>query len=103
MAKQEQRVAIEIRGLFKVIKYFGITLLIGAIISYITTRFFNWDIILLNIHLQNLWLLIPEGTILFGAGWLWSWSRSSEKKKRQKQAREQLQVLIKEAGGETKK
>ena len=103
MAKSEQRVAIEIRGLFKLIKYFGITFLIGAITSYVGTRFFNLDILLLNFHLHNLWLIIPEGTILFGAIWLWNWSRTSEKNKREKQAQEQLKALIKEAGGEKKK
>ena len=103
MSKQEQRVAIEIRGLWKVIKYFGITFLVGAIASYVGTRFFNLDIILLNIHLQNLWLLIPEQTIVLGALWLWHWSSTSEKKKRQKQAKDQLQTLIKEAGTEKKK
>ena len=103
MSKQEQRVAIEIRGLFKLIKYFGITFLIGGLTSYIATRIFNLDILLLNFHLQNLWLIIPEGTILFGAFSLWNWSRTSEKKKRQKQAKDQLQTLIKEAGGEKKK
>ena len=103
MAKQEQRVAIEIRGLFKVIKYFGITLPVGAIISYIATRFLNWDIILLNFHLSNLWVLIPEGIILFGAFWLGRWSGKSEKKKRQKQAKEKLERLLQEAGGEPKK
>jgi len=103
MSKQEQRVAIEIRGLFKVIKYFGLTFLAGAITSYVGTRFFNWDILLLNFHLQYWWLFFPEGTIVFGALWIWNWSRTSEKKKRQKQAKEQLQTLIKEAGGEPKK
>jgi hypothetical protein len=103
MAKSEQRVAIEIRGLYKVIKYFGVTFLVGGLTSYVATRVFNLDILLFNIELQNLWLIIPEGTILFGAGWFWNWSRTSEKKKRQKQAKEQLQTLIKEAGGEQKK
>jgi len=103
MSKQEQRVAIEIRGLWKVIKYFGITFLVGAIVSYVGTRFFNLDLLLITIELQNLWLIIPEGVILSGAVWFWNWSRTSEKHKRQKQAQDQLQTLIKEAGGEKKK
>jgi len=103
MSKQEQRVAIEIRGLWKVIKYFGITFLVGAITSYVGTRFFNLDLLLITIELQNLWLIIPEGTIFFGTVWFWNWSRTSEKNKRQKQAKEQLQTLIKEAGTEKKK
>jgi hypothetical protein len=103
LSKQEQRVAIEIRGLFKVIKYFGITFLAGCISSYVATRIFNLDFLILNFHLQNIWLTLPESAIFFGAVWLWNWSRTSEKKKRQKQAKDQLQTWIKEAGGEPQK
>jgi hypothetical protein len=104
MSKQEQRIAIEIRGLLKVIKYFGITFLAGWLSSYVATRFFNADFLILNYHLQHLWLLAPEGSILFGGLYIWNWSRVSEKKKQQKQAKEQIKSLLQQAaGGEKKK
>lgn len=77
--------------------------LIGGLIIYVLTRFVNLDILILNIHIQNMWLIIPEGMIVFGAFSIWNWDRQNEKKKRQKQAKQRLQTLIGEAGGETKK
>ena len=66
-------------------------------LGWIFTRFANLDLLILNIHLQNLWLIIPEGFVLFGSGWIWNWSRQSEKKKRQKQAKRDLQALLEQA------
>ena len=83
--------------------YFKIAL-IFFILGWGFTRIINFDILILNLHLQNLWLLAPETIIVTGGLWLWNWSRTSEKKKRQKQAKQQLQTLIEEArGGEQKK
>lgn len=74
---------------------------------WVSTRIINVDLLLLQFHLVNWWLFIPEAVIVLGYVYLWKWNRKCERKeleaKRQKRAREQLQVLIKEAGGETKK
>jgi len=99
MSKGEQRIAIEIRGLMKVLKYFGLVFLTGWICSYFATRFVNLDMLILQFHLQNLWLVIPEGTVVFGFLAIWNWSRTSEKKKRQRQAQEQIDKLLVEAKG----
>jgi len=75
----------------------------GFAASYVLTRFIKFDLLILNFHLQNLWLLIPETFIVFGGVYIWNWSRKSEKKKRKKQAQEQLKKLILEAGGSKRK
>ena len=60
--------------------------------------------IILNFHLQHLWLFLPESTILFGGLYIWNWSRTSQKKKQQKQAQTELRKLLQQAsGGEKKK
>jgi hypothetical protein len=82
----------------RLIKYIILALIIGTINGWIGTRIFNIDLMILAFHVQNLWLIIPEGVTLSGAVWLWNWSRTSEKKKRQKQAKQQLQKLIHDAG-----
>lgn len=77
--------------------------IIFFIVGWASTRIANLDILVLQFHLQNMWLLAPETGIVIGGLWIWNWSRTSEKKKRQKQAKERLQTLIQEAGGEQKK
>lgn len=74
-------------------------------LGWIFTRFVNWDILILQLHLNNLWLLAPESAIVFGGLWLWNWDVQKGKKKRKQQAQEQLQTLIEQArrGGEKEK
>jgi len=87
----------------RLLKYVVETAIIFFLVGWIATRLVNWDYLLLQIHMQNLWLIIPEGVIALGTFYLWRWSRISEKKKRQKQAKQRLQTLLREAGGEQKK
>jgi hypothetical protein len=107
MPKDEEPLAIEFRGLrgyLRAAKYFIQIFAIGYATCYILTRFVNLDFWLINLHLQNLWLIIPEGTTAFFSAWIWNWSRTSEKKKKQKQAKQDLQTLIRQAeGGEKQK
>ena len=106
MSKAEEPLAIEFRsfrGFIRVLRYFGTIFLFGWFCSYIATRFFNVDTFIINYHLANPWLTIPEATIFVGYIWLWNWSRTSEKKKRQKEATKQLKTLMEQVGGENKK
>lgn len=76
---------------------------VGALVMYILTRAFSWDIVLWNIQMENMWLFIPEFTIFFGTVWIWNWSRASERRKRQKQARNELRAILKNATAPEKK
>jgi hypothetical protein len=87
----------------RLIKYIVVTFIIAWFASYLVTRLVNLDVLIWNFHMQYPWLFIPEGTVAVGTVYFWSWSRSSEKKKRQKQAKQQLQKLIHDAGGEKEK
>ena len=82
---------------WRLIKYVLYGVLIGALAGYVFTRFVNLDYLILAFHVQNLWLLVPEGVVLTGTAYIWNWSRNSQKKKRQRQAKEQLDKLMSEA------
>jgi H+/Cl- antiporter ClcA len=88
---------------WRMVKYVAYGVLAGFLSSYVLVRAFNFDWLIINFHLKNLWLLAPETIIIVGSLHIWNWSRKSEKKKRQKQAQEQLNKLLQTAGGETKK
>jgi len=78
----------------KALKIFALIAIVAWTSSYVATLFFNLDFMLLNIHLQNLWLLIPETVVVFGSVWIWNWSRQSEKKKRAKKTEAYLEKLL---------
>lgn len=72
---------------------------IGAVLSYALTRFFNLDLLVLEFHIQNLWLILPESFTLCGALYIWSWSRKSEQRKKRRRAQKELASLLESAGG----
>jgi hypothetical protein len=100
-AQDGKKVWFETASFWQLLKYFFKFALkmfiIGCVVAYISTRFFNWDYMVLAIHIQYWYVLPPsELVIVFGSVALWNWSRTSEKKKHEKQ-------LMREAGGEKQK
>jgi ABC-type antimicrobial peptide transport system permease subunit len=84
-AQDGKKVWFETASFWQLLKYFfkfALTIFIIAFIfTYVLTRFFNWDILLLQFHMQNLWLLIPESLVVIGSLGLWIWSRKTEHRK----------------------
>ena len=104
MGAQDSRQTWLEQPFWKQVKYYFLMFCFGGLCSYIATRFFMVDFLILNFHLQHLWLFLPEGTIIFGGLYIWNWSRTSQKKKQQKQAQTELRKLLQQAsGGEKKK
>jgi len=88
----------------RLLKYVAQFLAVGIIVGWIGTRILNIDLLILQFHLANLWLLAPETAIVMGSLWIWTWSRSSEKKKRKKQHEQDLKTIAEHmSGGEEKK
>jgi hypothetical protein len=107
-AQSDKKVWLETASFWQLLRYFGrfalIIFSISWFSSWIATRFFALDFMLLNYHLINWWLFIAEGTVLAGAFYLRHWSQATEKKKQREKARAELSQLLEASqGGEHKK
>lgn len=96
MGAQDSKQSWQELPFWNLVKNYIKCFLLGGLTLYLATRFGMWDITLANFHLQNMWLFIPETTVVLGAAYIWRWSRSTERKKRQKEAKQEMQTLIKE-------
>ena len=46
-------------GFWKFVRYVVTATIIGLTFGWVTTRYFNLDILVWNFHMANLWIFIP--------------------------------------------
>lgn len=89
-------------GFWKFIKYLIVVFAIAWTVSWATTRYLDFDILFWNwmytLHTTNLWLLIPEVTLIIGAVGIWKWDRYSQKKARYKRWKQTQDKILQDGG-----
>ena len=72
-------------GFWKFIRYLITAVIVTALFVWAGVRFGDFDYKVwgwyVNLHLANLWLYIPEVTIICGSILIWKWDRNRKRKK----------------------